>query len=95
MRHVFYYAAGGVENLLGEFDQERFDAAAAETWHILNEIEPFLWREGQTYPTSIAALQQLYANQEVGIDLQLRACQCRREYRERDVSANHPGLRDG
>lgn len=67
VRHVFYYAAGGVENLLGEFDQELYDAAATETWRILNEIEPYLWREGQTYPASIAALQQLYANQEVGI----------------------------
>ncbi len=67
VRHVFYHAAGGVENLLGEFDQERYDEAAAETWRILNEIEPYLWREGQTYPASIAALQQLYANQEVGI----------------------------
>ena len=67
VRHVFYYAAGGVENLLGPFDQARFDEASAETWRILNEIEPFLWRDGQTYPNSIAALEQLYANQEVGI----------------------------
>lgn len=67
VRHVFYHAAGGVENLLGEFDQERYDAAAEATWQILNDIEPFLWREGQTYPASIAALEQLYANQEVGI----------------------------
>jgi len=67
VRHVFYYAAGGVENLLGPFDQARYDEASAETWRILNEIEPFLWREGRTYPNSIAALEQLYANQEVGI----------------------------
>mgnify|MGYP001818815053 CR=1 FL=1 len=67
VRHVLYHAAGGVENLLGEFDQERFDTVAAETWRILNDIEPYLWREGQTYPATIAALQQLYANQEVGI----------------------------
>ena len=67
VRHVFYHAAGGVENLLGEFDQARYDKVSAETWRILNEIEPYLWREGQTYPTTIAALQQLYANQEVGI----------------------------
>jgi putative spermidine/putrescine transport system substrate-binding protein len=67
VRHVFYHAAGGVENLLGEFDQDRFDDAAAATWQILNDIEPYLWREGATYPTSIAALEQLYANQEVGL----------------------------
>ena len=67
VRHVFYHAAGGVDNLLGDFDQEKFDKAAAETWRILNEIEPYLWREGKTYPTSINALQQLFANSEVDL----------------------------
>lgn len=65
VRHVFYHAAGGVEGLLGDFDQARYDAAAAATWDILNEIEPFLWREGATYPTSITQLNGLFANQEV------------------------------
>lgn len=67
VRHVFYFAAGGADGLLGDFDQVRFDAAAAKTWAILNEIEPFLWREGKTYPASINALQQLFANQEVAL----------------------------
>ena len=65
VRHVFYHAAGGVGNLLGDFDQARFDAAAAATWEILNGIEPFLWREGATYPTSISQLNTLFANGEV------------------------------
>ncbi|MCY6379811.1 ABC transporter substrate-binding protein [Hoeflea prorocentri] len=67
VRHVFYHAAGGVDNLLGAFDQAKYDAAAAETWRILNEIEPYLWREGKTYPTSINALEQLFANSEVDL----------------------------
>jgi len=65
VRHVFYHAAGGVETLLGDFDPVKFEDAAAKTWAILNEIEPYLWREGKTYPTSITALQQLFANSEV------------------------------
>ncbi|MEM8917024.1 MAG: ABC transporter substrate-binding protein, partial [Pseudomonadota bacterium] len=67
VRHVFYHAAGGVENLLGDFDQARFDEVSAKTWEILNEIEPYLWREGATYPTSINALEQLFANSEVDL----------------------------
>ncbi|MEJ6394978.1 ABC transporter substrate-binding protein [Gymnodinialimonas sp. 2305UL16-5] len=67
VRHVFYHAAGGVENLLGAFDQAVFDEAAAATWEILNGLEPYLWRDGATYPASMSALEQLYANQEVGI----------------------------
>lgn len=67
VRHVFYHAAGGVENLLGEFDQARYDAAAEKTWQILNDMEPYLWREGKTYPNGINALDQLYANSEVAL----------------------------
>jgi putative spermidine/putrescine transport system substrate-binding protein len=67
IRHVFYHAAGGAENLLGPFDQAKFDAAASKTWAILNEIEPFLWREGATYPTSITQLNDLFANGEVAL----------------------------
>ncbi len=67
IRHVFYHAAGGVENLLGDFDQAKYDAAAAATWEILNEIEPYLWREGATYPTSVTQLNELFANGEVAL----------------------------
>jgi putative spermidine/putrescine transport system substrate-binding protein len=65
LRHVFIHAAGGPESLLGPFDQAKFDATAAKTWAILNEIEPFLWREGTTYPTTVTQLNELFANGEV------------------------------
>ena len=67
VRHVFYHAAGGVENLLGPFDQAKYDEVGAKTWEILNGIEPYLWREGKTYPNNIQALEQLFANQEVDL----------------------------
>ena len=67
VRHVFYHAAGGADQLLGPFDQAKFDAAATKTWAILNEIEPYLWREGATYPTTITQLNELFANSEVAL----------------------------
>ena len=67
VRHVFYHAAGGVDGLLGPFDQATFDTAAAATWEILEGIEPFLWRQGQTYPTSVVQLHDLFANGEVAL----------------------------
>jgi putative spermidine/putrescine transport system substrate-binding protein len=67
IRHVFYHAAGGADRLMGPFDQAKYDKAAAETWRILNEIEPYLWREGKTYPTSINQLNELFANGEVAM----------------------------
>jgi putative spermidine/putrescine transport system substrate-binding protein len=55
VRHVFYHAAGGPDALLVPYDQKKFDEVAARTWSILNEIEPFLWREGRTYPTTVTS----------------------------------------
>ena len=67
VRHVFYHAAGGVENLLGPFDQALYDEVAPKAWKILNDLEPNLWRSGQTYPTGIAQLNELFANSEVDL----------------------------
>ena len=67
VRQVFYFAAGGADALLGPFDQAKYDAAASKTWAILNDLEPYLWREGATYPTTITQLNELFANGEVAL----------------------------
>jgi putative spermidine/putrescine transport system substrate-binding protein len=75
VRHVFYHAAGGPDGLLGPFDQARFDAVAPKAWEILNGLEPLLWREGATYPTSITQLNDLFANGEVAMTFNYDASQ--------------------
>ena len=69
VRHLFYYAAGGYEQLLGDFDEDLFAEVAPRAWNLLNEIEPYLWREGRTYPESSTQQQNLFANQEVDFDM--------------------------
>ena len=69
VRHLCYNAAGGYESLLGEFDQAVFDEKSAACWDLLNELEPYLWREGQTYPENRARMQDLFANGEVSFDM--------------------------
>ena len=69
VRHVLYHANDGYEDLLGPFDQEKFDAAAAKTWEILNGIEPSLWRGGETYPQSKEELDNLFSNGEVSMTM--------------------------
>ncbi len=69
VRHVCYHAGGGYEAMLGEFDQAVFDEKSAACWQLLNEIEPFLWRQGQTYPESRARQIDLFANSEVSFDM--------------------------
>jgi putative spermidine/putrescine transport system substrate-binding protein len=69
VRHVFYHVAGGYEDLLGPFNQAVFDEVATKTWELFNELEPYLWRSGRTYPESLTQQQQLFANREIDFDM--------------------------
>jgi putative spermidine/putrescine transport system substrate-binding protein len=69
VRQMLYYTNGGYQDLLGEFDQAKYDAITPKLWALLNDIEPSLWRNGSTYPQSSTALDQLYANGEVAMDM--------------------------
>ncbi len=69
VRHVLYHANGGYADLLGEFDQAKFDEASAKTWEILNGIEPSLWRGGETYPQTKEELDNLFSNGEIAMTM--------------------------
>ncbi len=68
VRHLFYWAAGGPDPFLGEFDQATFDEYAPAVWAYLNDIEPDLWRGGETYPES-PVMADLLANQEIAFNM--------------------------
>ena len=61
---VCYDVLGGPDKYLVEFDQELMDTDWQACWDLLNEIEPYLWREGQ-YPETLADLDNEYANSGV------------------------------
>jgi putative spermidine/putrescine transport system substrate-binding protein len=67
--HLCYHSTGGHEQFLRDFEQTMFDDKFAQCWSTLNQIEPFLWREGQTYPETHARQQDLFANGEVYFDM--------------------------
>ena len=69
VRHVCYATTGGYQQFMGDFDQAAFDARFSACWQALNEIEPALWRGGQTYPENRARMQDLFANGEVLFDM--------------------------
>jgi putative spermidine/putrescine transport system substrate-binding protein len=69
VRHLFYYVAGGYGKLLGPFDREVFDTIAPKLWELLNGLEPYLWRQGNTYPETHTKVQDLLANGEVYFDV--------------------------
>ena len=69
VRHIFYHVAGEVDSWQGQFDEQRFEMAAAKTYQVLIDLAPYLWRQGKTYPQSPVQLHQLLADGEVDFAL--------------------------
>jgi putative spermidine/putrescine transport system substrate-binding protein len=65
VRQVFYHASGNPLQWQGAYSPAAFEAAAARTYQLLREIQPFLWRGGQTYPESPVRLNTLFADGEI------------------------------
>jgi putative spermidine/putrescine transport system substrate-binding protein len=66
VRHVLYETTGGYNQYFKTLSaQENLDTTLQPMWGYLNEIEPYLWRKGETYPESSAKLDLLFANGEV------------------------------
>lgn len=65
LRHLLYDAVG-VNNLVGKkFDPQFLDKNDDIMWQYLNQIKPSLWRRGETYPQSLAQLDQLFSQGEI------------------------------
>ncbi|UJF16639.1 ABC transporter substrate-binding protein [Jeotgalibaca sp. MA1X17-3] len=66
LRHLFYESVGDVETILEKgFDPFFAKKNSQKMWGFLNEIKPFLWQEGKTYPNNLAYLDRLYSQGEV------------------------------
>jgi len=72
IRSLFYWVAGDSAPFLEEFDQAVYDEYAPQVWAYLNEIEPYLWRNGETYP-ELAAMPDLLANGELDFAMEYDA----------------------
>ncbi len=57
------------DSLRGPFDQATYDRASQKAWAYLNEIKPFLWRRGETYPDGVPQLHSLFANGEIDFSM--------------------------
>jgi putative spermidine/putrescine transport system substrate-binding protein len=63
---MLYATTGGYEQYAGaEFDQTLWDQNVDTVFAYLNELEPYLWREGSAYPPTIMRLSELMANGEI------------------------------
>lgn len=69
IRHLFYHFSNGYQQYLDGFDQRLYERNSAALWDYLREIEPYLWREGRTYPADKAQLDVLFENREVAFNM--------------------------
>jgi len=69
IEQVLYKVTGEVEPYQKPFDQRVFDEESPRLYDFLNEIEPNLWREGETYPQTSTKLDELYQNGEVWLTM--------------------------
>ena len=65
IRHLLLHFGGGAQNFQQGFNAQLYDRASAATVDYLNEIKPYLWRKGETYPTSQREADRLFANNEI------------------------------
>jgi putative spermidine/putrescine transport system substrate-binding protein len=65
IRHVLYEQTGGYEQYTKSIDAKTLEDKAKPAWAYLNQLKPFLWREGKTYPESSTKLDQLFGSGEV------------------------------
>jgi putative spermidine/putrescine transport system substrate-binding protein len=65
IRHILLHFGGGAERFKSGFDEELYRRAAGATIDFLNEIKPYLWRQGETYPSSPREADRLFVNNEI------------------------------
>lgn len=64
-RTAFYELTGQSGPLAEDLTEENFNDLAQPVIEYFNDIEPYLWREGRSYPATQAQLDDLFKNGEV------------------------------
>ena len=69
IRQAFYALTGGHEQYMQGVDRQLYERNAPKLWAYLNELKPYLWQQGRTYPKDIAALDTLFERGEVLVNM--------------------------
>lgn len=68
VKGALFELSGGADQWLA-YEPDVWSEHAPKLWAYLNELEPFLWREGETYPKDENELHSLFANGEVDFSI--------------------------
>lgn len=69
LRQLLYATSGGVERFTGSFDRAQFEEDSEPLWQFLNEIKPYLWQQGETYPRDKAQMDVLFEQGELAFNM--------------------------
>jgi putative spermidine/putrescine transport system substrate-binding protein len=57
--------SGSKNGLDGAFDEAKYQALSKQLWAFINRNKAYFWRKGETFPQSLAAMHQMFANGEL------------------------------
>lgn len=63
------------EELYGKFDQVKYNKYSKKLWEYLNRIKPYFWKEGKTFPSTLAPIHQMFANGELYFTMSNNDCE--------------------
>jgi putative spermidine/putrescine transport system substrate-binding protein len=69
IRHFLIECGGGAAALATKFDPQLYERASACAFERLNQMRPYLWRRGETYPASPSDLNRLFSNGEIDFSM--------------------------
>ena len=65
VRHLLIHFGGGAKACWSVFNRELYEQASAAAIERLNDLKPFLWRRGETYPATLSDQNRLFSNSEI------------------------------
>ncbi|OPJ57274.1 ABC transporter substrate-binding protein [Alkalithermobacter paradoxus] len=65
VRNIIYDIVGYEQFINMEADKEKIRKEIEPAIEFLKELKPYLWREGKTYPATIAQLDNMYSDKEI------------------------------
>ena len=65
LKCLLFDFAGDPTAFDGPFNETLYLEYSTQLWEYINEIKPYFWKEGETFPTGVAPLHQMFGNGEV------------------------------
>ena len=69
LKTVMYALSGGVTPFQGGFREAAYDSGSTRLFAWLDDVRPALWHHGNDYPSDVAALHRMFANDEIDFSM--------------------------